>query len=200
MDSYLVVRAVPDQRLGVQESCSGDGGTLSLSVLQKQVGTQLLPGHQPCTADIYLNMKQLKETHREATTFTKPSLFLLTSLKNLSTHVSSISGPITDLRASRNSSNFIPHSSFPPLLLPLLLFGLFSCMCSPAFGQVNAFLRHCRCSGLSFSGGLTSQAGSLQREPDSNNYFKENLLICAGIAVNTSWNSFLLSGDTFRDG
>lgn len=62
VDSYLVDRAVPDQWLGVQESCSRDGGTLSLSVLQKQVGTQLLPGHLPCTADVYLNMKQLKET------------------------------------------------------------------------------------------------------------------------------------------
>lgn len=89
------------------------------------------------------------------------ALFLLTSLKNLSTHVSSISGPITDLRTSRNSSKWIPRSSFSPLFLALLLFGLFSCVRTPA--PVNAFLRSCRCSGLSFSAGLTPPAGSLQK-------------------------------------
>ncbi len=107
------------------------------------------------------------------------SLFLLTSLKNLSTHMSSTAGPITDLRTSRNSSSFIPRSSFPPLFLPLLPFGLFSCICVPAFGQVNAFLSSCRCSGLSLSAGLTPQAGSLQREPHSDDHLKKkNANLC----------------------
>lgn len=56
--SYLVVRTVSDLLLGVLESCSWDGGTFSLSVLQKQVGTQLLPLHLAGTIDIYLNMKK----------------------------------------------------------------------------------------------------------------------------------------------
>lgn len=183
------MRTVSELLLGVLESCSGDGGALSLTVLQKQVGTQLLPLHLPGATDIYLDMK--KTHHMKAIlknidgtliyvdvyTITCNvffcfflnqywhlfiwALFLLTSLKNLSTHVSSISGPITDLRTSRNSSKWIPRSSFSPLFLALLLFGLFSCVRTPA--PVNAFLRSCRCSGLSFSAGLTPPAGSLQK-------------------------------------
>lgn len=61
--SYLVVRAVSDQWLGVQESSSGDGGSLSLSVLQKQVGTQLLPLHLPSTGDVYLHIEQFKDPY-----------------------------------------------------------------------------------------------------------------------------------------
>lgn len=119
-------------------------------------------------------------------TLSQRHLFLLTSLKNLSTHMSSTSGPITDLRTSRNSSNSIPRSSFPPLFLPLLPFGLFSCICAPAFGQVNAFLRSCRCSGLSLSAGLTPQAGSLQREPRSDDHWKKKMSICAEIGFLSS--------------
>lgn len=60
--SYLVVSAVSDLWLGVQESSSGDGGSLSLSVLQKQVGTQLLPLHLPGTGDVYLHVEQCKDS------------------------------------------------------------------------------------------------------------------------------------------
>ncbi len=107
--------------------------------------------------------------------FAKVSLCLHTSLKNLSTHESSISGPITDVRTSRNSWNLIPRSSFPPLSPPRLLCGSLSCRCTPVFGQLKAFLRSCRCSGLSFSAGLTPQAGSLQKDPHSIHHLKKNV-------------------------
>lgn len=88
-------------------------------------------------------------------------LYFLTSLKNLSIHSSSISGPITDLRTSRNSLKSTPRSPSPRLLLALLLFGPFGCVCVPV--PVKAFLRSSRCSGLSLSAGLTPPAWSLHR-------------------------------------
>ncbi|KAF3853399.1 hypothetical protein F7725_014087 [Dissostichus mawsoni] len=107
---------------------------LSLSELQQQVGAQLLPPHLPRTADIYLGMKQL-DLHYHLEVILNYVFFIsirhfYTSLKNLSTHVSSTSGPTTDLITSRNFSNFIPRSSFLPLLLTLRPFGLSSCVCS----------------------------------------------------------------------
>lgn len=58
--SYLVMRAVSNLRLGLQQSSCGIGGPLSLSVLQKQVGTQLLPFYFSSAADIYLDMKNVR--------------------------------------------------------------------------------------------------------------------------------------------
>lgn len=58
--SYLVMRAVSNLRLGLQQSSCGIGGPLSLSVLQKQVGTQLLPFYLSSAADIYLDMKNVR--------------------------------------------------------------------------------------------------------------------------------------------
>lgn len=58
--SYLVMRAMSNLRLGLQQSSCGNGGPLSLSVLQKQVGTQLLPFYLSSAADIYLDMKNVK--------------------------------------------------------------------------------------------------------------------------------------------
>lgn len=87
------------------------------------------------------------------------SLIWLTSLKNLSFHSSSISGPITDLRTSRNSAKWTPRSPSPLLLLARLLFGPFGCVCVPLL--VRAFLRSSRCSGLSLSAGLSPPASSL---------------------------------------
>lgn len=196
--SYLVMRAVSNLRLGLQQSSCGIGGPLSLSVLQKQVGTQLLPFYFSSAADIYLDMKNVRvksairhcclligqslqtsnrltgccfinfflnrglqyNLHPVLSRLMKKTLLLFTSSKNLLHHVSSIFGPMTDFRTSQNSSNVNPRSSLVPLLLP---FSLCSCVSSPAFEQVKAFLRSCRCSGLSFSAGLTPKAGSLQK-------------------------------------
>lgn len=54
--SHLVVRTVSDLLLGVQESCFGDGGSFPLSVIQQQVGAQLLPLHLASTTYIYLDV------------------------------------------------------------------------------------------------------------------------------------------------
>lgn len=113
---------------------------------------------------------------------TKQCFFLLfTSLKNFSTHPASLSGPITELRASRNSSKLIPCSPLPSLFPPLHPFHPLSCVCTlelpwdPLSGDArlaNASLRSCKCSRLIFSSGLTPQPGSLQRgaRPWSNKF------------------------------
>lgn len=74
-----------------------------------------------------------------------------TSSKNFLTHVWSIWGPMIDLRTWLNSFKLIPD------LARFVATALLSSI------AVNAFLRCCRCWGLSFSAGLTPSASSLQR-------------------------------------
>lgn len=74
-----------------------------------------------------------------------------TSSKNFLTQVWSIWGPMIDLRTWWNSFKLIPD--FARFVATALLSSI----------AVNAFLRCCRCWGLSFSAGLTPSASSLQR-------------------------------------
>lgn len=149
----LVVRTMSDYLLlGVLESCSGDRCPFSFTVFQKQVGTHILPVHLSGTAVIHLHVKVLTLALYHSSYITNVSVWAsFTSSKNLSTHVWSIWGPMTDLRTWWNSFKSIPDFALfvaPPLLSSI---------------EVKAFLRCCRCWGLSFSAGLTPSASSLQR-------------------------------------
>lgn len=137
---------------GVLESCSGNRGPLSFTVLQKQVGTHILPPHLSGTAVVHLPVKVFTLVLYHSSHITNVSVWAsFTSSKNFLTHFWSIWGPMIDLRTWWNSFKWIPD--FARFVAAALLSSI----------AVNAFLRCCRCWGLSFSAGLTPSASSLQR-------------------------------------
>lgn len=65
VDSHLVVGAVSDLRRGGKDSRSGDGGALPFSVLEQEVGTELLPCDVSRAADIHLDTENELHQHLE---------------------------------------------------------------------------------------------------------------------------------------
>lgn len=140
-----------DLLLGVLESCSGNRGPFSFTVLQKQVGTHILPRHLSGTAVVHLHVKVFTLVLYHSFHINVSVWASFTSSKNFLTHGWSIWGPMTDLRTWLNSFKLIPD------LARFVATALLSSI------AVNAFLRCCRCWGFSFSAGLTPSASSLQR-------------------------------------